>query len=249
MLACRPLPAGRVKRWASSFARSRTSPTSRSSRIASSLDHAERRVAQLRIVDDALAQRRDVAADRRQRRAQLVRDGHEEVARQLLRLRELRRHVARSATRGGAISSAAARARQLDAVVAGRDLVGCLRERPSGSTSRARQVQPEQPRDDHAAAERDRRAARSASREPAVQLRVRLRDDERAEQVLAELERPSDGEVSAPLCSMSIVDGRFAIERANVDRCLRAARGSRWFESTDPVNAGTQKIAVTAESP
>ena len=35
-----------------------------------------------------------MTADRRQRRAQLVRDRHEEVARQRLRLRDLRRHLA-----------------------------------------------------------------------------------------------------------------------------------------------------------
>ena len=47
-----------VKRCASSFARSRTSPTSRSSRIASVADHLERLLAHRGIVDDALAERR-----------------------------------------------------------------------------------------------------------------------------------------------------------------------------------------------
>ena len=83
-----------VKRWASSFARSSTSLTSRSSRSASSATIVERVSRQLGIVDHALAQRRDVAADRGQRRPQLVRDGHQEVALQLLRFGELRGHLA-----------------------------------------------------------------------------------------------------------------------------------------------------------
>ena len=44
--------------------------------------------------DDALAHRLDVPANRGQRRPQLVRDGHEERALELLRLGELRDHSA-----------------------------------------------------------------------------------------------------------------------------------------------------------
>ena len=49
-------------------------------------DHVERGRAQRRVVDDSLAERLDVPADRGQRRAQLVRDGHQEVALELLGL-------------------------------------------------------------------------------------------------------------------------------------------------------------------
>ena len=55
------------------------SPTSRSSRVASASTISSERAPLLGILDDALEQRRDVAADRRQRRAQLVRDRHQEV--------------------------------------------------------------------------------------------------------------------------------------------------------------------------
>ena len=55
------------------------SPTSRSSRRVSASTTSSESVALRGILDDALEQRRDVAADRRQRRAQLVRDRHEEV--------------------------------------------------------------------------------------------------------------------------------------------------------------------------
>ena len=76
-----------VKRCASSFARSRMSPTRRSSRVRLRLDDLERPRPLLGILDDALEQRRDVAADRGQRRPQLVRDRHQEVALARLRLR------------------------------------------------------------------------------------------------------------------------------------------------------------------
>ena len=66
------------------------SPTSRSSRCASRSTVSSELHAQLGIVDDALEQRRDVAADRGQRRPQLVRDGHQEVALHLLDLGEAR---------------------------------------------------------------------------------------------------------------------------------------------------------------
>ena len=53
----------------------------------------ERLLGRLRVGDDALAQRGDVAANRGQRRPQLVRDGHQEVALELLGLGEPRRHL------------------------------------------------------------------------------------------------------------------------------------------------------------
>ena len=83
-----------VNRCASSLARSSTSPTSRSSRSASIATTSSDSASRLRVVDQPLAERLDVAADRRQRRPQLVRDGHQEVPLLLLRLGEPRGHLA-----------------------------------------------------------------------------------------------------------------------------------------------------------
>ena len=113
---------------------------------------------------------------------------------------------------------AAPRLRQLDAVVAGRDLVGSLGELPQRRDEPARQVQPEQPGDDHPAAERDPEPLDQRDG-AAVELRVRLRDDERTEEVVAELERPGDCEI--PCALQADVDRRGAgIERVHVDRSL-----------------------------
>ena len=57
-------------------------------------DHLERLGARLRVLDQPFPQRIDVAADRRQRRPQLVRDRHQEVPLLLLGLGEPRRHLA-----------------------------------------------------------------------------------------------------------------------------------------------------------
>ena len=53
----------------------------------------ERRLALVLAVDDAVGDRLDVALDGGQRRAQLVRDAHQEVALVLARLLELARHL------------------------------------------------------------------------------------------------------------------------------------------------------------
>ena len=112
-----------VKRCAWSLARSSTSPTSRSSRSVSAATMSSEASNVLGVVDDALAERLDVAADRRQRRPELVRDGHEELALELLGLRELRGHLAEAL--GEVADLVAARAaRDLDVVVPRRDLVG-----------------------------------------------------------------------------------------------------------------------------
>ena len=67
-------------------------------------------------------------ANRRQRRPQLVGDGHEEVAGQLLRLRQPRRHLAEP-RREPLDLAASTRPRQLNVVLPGGDLVGGARER------------------------------------------------------------------------------------------------------------------------
>ena len=57
-------------------------------------DDVERDRARLFVLDEPLAQRGDVAADRGQRRAQLVRHGHQEVPLELLGLAQPPRHLA-----------------------------------------------------------------------------------------------------------------------------------------------------------
>ena len=169
-----------VNRCASSFARSSTSPTSRPSRSASPATISSDASIALRVVDDALAQRGDVAADRRQRRPQLVRDGHQEVALELLRLGEPRRHLA-EAVGEVADLAAAGDARHLDAVVARRDLVGRVREgehRPGDPCARGRRRARPRPR----APTRKAIASRESSvTQACAQLGLRLRDDQVAE--------------------------------------------------------------------
>ena len=85
-----------VNRCALSFARSSTSPTRRSRRIVSRGNDVERLALELRIVEETVAQGVDVPLDRRQRRAELVRDRHQELPLALLGRREACRHVVES---------------------------------------------------------------------------------------------------------------------------------------------------------
>ena len=59
-------------------------------------DHVERGGDELRVVDEAVAEGVDVALDRRERRAQLMGDGHQELALALLGGREPRGHLVES---------------------------------------------------------------------------------------------------------------------------------------------------------
>ena len=85
-------------------------------------DHDQRGVSHLLIGDHALAQRLDVTANGRQRRAQLMRDRHQEVALELLRFGQPRRHLA-EAPRELADLAAARDLRHVDVVPASGDLV------------------------------------------------------------------------------------------------------------------------------
>ncbi len=69
------------------------SPTSRSSRSASAATMSSDPSIELRLVDDAVAEGIDVAADRGQRRPQLVRDRHQKLSLALLRRTEPRCHL------------------------------------------------------------------------------------------------------------------------------------------------------------
>ena len=147
-----------------------------------------------------------MAADRRQRRPQLARDGHQELPRQLLRLGQLRRHVGESRGELRELVGAA-RLGHLDPVVAAGDLVGRRREREQWSGDPPREVEAEQAGDEHAPAEGDREPL--DQHEPAAaELGVRLRDDERAEHLVADLQRLGDCEI----VDASVVD----VERPNL---------------------------------
>ena len=189
-------------------------------------DHAERRLLHRSVVDHALAQCGYVAADRRERRSKLVRHRHEEVPRELLRLGQLRRHVA-EARREMRDLVAAARRRHLDVVVAAGDLVRGRGEREQRLRDPPRKVQPEESRDDHAAAERDRQLL--DQRDPAApKLRHGLRDDHRTEELLREIERFRDGEVVIrPVMRLDVqVDCRHpaVLQLGDVDRLLGQGR-------------------------
>ena len=84
----------------------------------------------------AQAQRIDVTTDGGQRRAQLVRDGHEEVALLLLGVRQARGHLPEAV---GKVSDLAPTADpgQIDVVASARDLVRRARQRQHGSRDAA----------------------------------------------------------------------------------------------------------------
>ena len=86
------------------------SPTSRSSRVASASTVSSEQLLELGIVDDALEERRDVAADRGQRRPQLVRDRHQEVALHHLDLGEPAGHLAEPLAQVAELAGRASRA-------------------------------------------------------------------------------------------------------------------------------------------
>src|SRR5581483_8886291 len=138
----------------------------------------ERAPLRLLVVDYAFPQRGDMAADRGQRRPQLVRDGHQEVARQLLRLRELRGHLPEP--RGEPLDlAAAAGAGQLDVVATGRDLVRGGGERLEGTRDAAREVDDEETGDRDPDPEGDGELPEQL--QPAArERRVGLRDDNRS---------------------------------------------------------------------
>ena len=152
-----------AKRRASSLARSRTSPTSRSSRTASSETTSSDRSLRRLVLEDALSQRGDVPADRGQRRAQLVRDRHEEVAGELLRLRRASRSSRRSESASRSTSLPPGALRHGDVVVAGGDLVRGGRERLERPRDPAREVDDEDAGDGNPDPEGERELPRRAA--------------------------------------------------------------------------------------
>ena len=154
-------------------------------------DHVERLVAQLRVLDHTLAERLDVAANRGQRRAQLVRHRHQEVALARLRLGESLRHLAEAL--GEMTDLVAPRnVADVDRVATARDVVGSIREAPQRAGDPPREVPAETARDDEPTREREREALDEG--DPAVlDVGARLGDDERAEADPVLLDGPRDG--------------------------------------------------------
>src|SRR5207245_4285714 len=118
-------------------------------------DHVERRRTRRWIFCDAFAQRVDVAADRGQRRAELVGDAHQEVALPLLGLRQPPGHVTESI---GEVSdlTAPAHIRDVDRIATPRDLVRRVREREHRLRDPAGQVPRQQACDEDPTHERER---------------------------------------------------------------------------------------------
>ena len=126
-----------------------------------------------------------------------MRDAHEEVALELLRLREPARHVPEPAREDGDLVAPSC-PRQLDVVAAARDLVRRLRERHDRRGQPAREVRDEPDGDREPGEQREPEPLGEA--DPALaELGARLGDDDHAEGLLADLERMRGGEVHAVL--------------------------------------------------
>ena len=206
--------------------------TSRPSRSASSATIVERLLRRLGVGDDAFPQRGDVAADRGQRRAQLVGDGHQEVALELLGLREPRGHLAEPV--GQVADLATARhVRHLDVVVSLRDAVGGVRQRQHRPRDPAGEVEGERADDDEADEERDRQPREQ--RQPGLaQLGLRLRDDQIAEDgaaLAAEPDRIRRGQVRPVLAGRLELEGHDPLA-AQLDTDVRRGQARSGRESS-----------------
>jgi hypothetical protein len=119
-----------------------------------------------------------VTADRRQRRAELVRDPHQEVPLELVRLAETVGHLAEAV--GHVADLAALMPRDIDLVVPLGNLVRRPREGQDRPRQSTRQVPGERPGDQDAAEQGEREPLEQRI-EPVAQLGLRLGDDEQAE--------------------------------------------------------------------
>ena len=164
-----------------------------------------------------------MAADRGQRRAQLVRDRHQEVALQRLGLGEPVRHLAEALASGGR-SRPARFSGTVDVVVARRDLVGRAREREHRPHEAPREV-PREQRRRRAARAAPAIASRSIEREHALaDVGLLLRDDDRADRpVLPSVDRLARPRGTAVLARRRELE-RQRLARRPVDRLQRQPR-------------------------
>ena len=176
----------------------------------------QRLLAQLRVLDHALAEGGDVAADRRERRPQLVRDRHEEVPLELLGLPQPARHLGEALGEVADLVQALPR-RHVHVVVAGGDLVGSTRQREDRLRDAPAQVPRERTRDEDAAEEGEGEPLEE--RHPLVsQLGSRFRDDEGRQPEALDLERIRHGQ------ERPVLSRRGELERDQVVR-LEHSRG------------------------
>ena len=138
-----------------------------------------------------------------------MRDGHEEVALELLGLAQAPRHLAEAL--GEVPDLRPARdVRHVDVVLPLRDLVRDARELEHRPRQATRQIRGEQHRDDEPREQRNREPCEQRQH-ARRQLVLRLRDDERAEELLPEVERARDRE---PRAGRS---GRLLEQLRNID--------------------------------
>ena len=195
------------------------SPTSRSSRVASASTVSSDSCSSSGSSTTPSRSADDVAPDRGQRRAQLVRDRHQEVALHHLDLGEPPRHLAE------ALAQVAELARRIlghrDGVVPLGDLVGGGRELQHRPHDAPREVPGKEPGGEQAEQAGDREPLDQVA-DALADVGLRRRDDDRAHRLLAEVDRFRDGEVRA----MRV--GRRELERQRlpglpVDRLDRQA--------------------------
>ena len=142
-------------------------------------DDLERRRHELRVVDQPVAERVDVALDRGEGRPELVRDRHQELALALLRRREAGGHLVEAVGKVRDLVAAAPH-RDLNGVVSLRDLIRRLRERLHGPADPPREPRSEEPREE--APDGEGGGEPRDERQPLVANDVLgLRDDDRAD--------------------------------------------------------------------
>ena len=166
-----------------------------------------------------------MSADRGQRRAELVRHGHEERALELLRFCELVDHAAEALAQERDLVSPSS-LRDLDVVPAGGDVLRRARQHADRLGQPARQPEEQEPRERDADREREREPPEQ--RQPLLaKLRLGLGDDQPAERLgaLDELHRLRGGDEPPTLARRSELDDDLlvAVELGAAERASRQA--------------------------
>ena len=189
-----------------------------------------------------------MAANCCQRRAQLVRDGHQEVPLELLRLREPGRHLPERVGQVGDLV-APGHVRNGYVVIALRDLIGRLGQTANGPRDPSREVPGKRCRDEQADEQGDRHALEQPG-DLVAQLSLRRRHHESPERkpLLLEVQRMRDGE------ELPVLSGRDegelerspAQERRIVDRLLRQLPQAKLLARERPEAHVVEPVAARA---
>ena len=210
----------------------------------------ERRLPLVLAVDHAVGDRLDVALDGSQRRAQLVRDAHQEVALVLARLLELARHLLEAVRELAELVRALGA--QVHVVVAERDALAGLGQ----LAHRARDAPAEQQRD-----ERRGRQGQQQRRHEAAPLHERrgvdrahrARDDDRADQRLAVAEAGGGGDRGRAVGKLQVERLRLAFlaQKRPVEALLGALRRLAEVDLVDRRGeaAATHEVHVGVRDP